>query len=235
MTARTFGGPRCPGRAANRSRHARTAGAAGAPWPHEPSPAPYARLRVALDRRTRALRPGRAWPPAARPRPEIDARGGEPARAGWPPTRSRSAPPCCATTTRSASGRLILLHDPAGHEAWEGTLRLVTYVTAELDAEMATDPLLPEVGWSWLTDALDHHAPLQGGRRHRHPDAVDPVRRPVRHAAHGRHRDPRLVDPGRPRTSSAHLDAWCALLASTAGLPPPGVVALPGRLGLAGR
>jgi hypothetical protein len=25
----------------------------------------------------------------------------------------------------------------------------------------------------------------------------------------------------------AHLDAWCALLSSTAGLPPPGVAALP--------
>ena len=36
-----------------------------------------------------------------------------------------------------ASGRLILLHDPAGHEAWEGTLRLVTYVTAEVDADLA--------------------------------------------------------------------------------------------------
>ncbi|GAB3956502.1 hypothetical protein GCM10027614_68920 [Micromonospora vulcania] len=31
-----------------------------------------------------------------------------------------------------ANGRLILLHDPVGHEAWQGTLRLVTYVTAEL-------------------------------------------------------------------------------------------------------
>src|ERR671916_1673393 len=54
-----------------------------------------------------------------------------------------------------ATGRLILLHDPAGHEAWEGTLRLVTYVTAELEPELATDPLLPAVGWTWLTDALD--------------------------------------------------------------------------------
>ena len=54
-----------------------------------------------------------------------------------------------------ATGRLILLHDPAGHEAWDGTLRLVTYVTAELEAELAADPLLPGVGWSWLTDALD--------------------------------------------------------------------------------
>src|SRR3954466_5296221 len=53
-----------------------------------------------------------------------------------------------------ATGRLVLLHDPAGHEAWGGTLRLVTYVTAELESELATDPLLPAVGWSWLTDAL---------------------------------------------------------------------------------
>ena len=31
-----------------------------------------------------------------------------------------------------ATGRLVLLHDPAGHEAWDGTMRLVTYVTAEI-------------------------------------------------------------------------------------------------------
>jgi hypothetical protein len=37
-----------------------------------------------------------------------------------------------------ASGRLVLLHDPDGHEAWDGVLRLVAYV-----------------GWSWLTSALD--------------------------------------------------------------------------------
>src|SRR5213592_669823 len=53
-----------------------------------------------------------------------------------------------------ATGRLILLHDPAGHDAWDGTMRLVTYVTAELEPELAADPLLPGVGWSWLTDAL---------------------------------------------------------------------------------
>src|ERR1044071_2365038 len=54
-----------------------------------------------------------------------------------------------------ATGRLILLHDPAGHEAWQGTMRLVTYVTAELEPELAADPLLPTVGWSWLVEALD--------------------------------------------------------------------------------
>src|SRR3712207_6018190 len=53
-----------------------------------------------------------------------------------------------------ATGRLILLHDPAGHDAWEGDLRLVSYVTADLEPDLAGDPLLPTVGWTWLTDAL---------------------------------------------------------------------------------
>ncbi len=50
-----------------------------------------------------------------------------------------------------ADGRLVLLHDPAGHDAWHGTFRLVTLVRAELEPEMAADPLLPDVCWSWLT------------------------------------------------------------------------------------
>jgi hypothetical protein len=132
-----------------------------------------------------------------------------------------------------ASGRLILLHDPSGHEAWEGTLRLVTFVTAELDAEMATDPFLPEVGWSWLIDALDHHGA--------HYKAVAGT---VTQTLSTRFGDlagqPPTADieiraswTPTDRDLEPHLDAWCALLASTAGLPPPGVVALPARFGLA--
>ena len=54
-----------------------------------------------------------------------------------------------------AFGRLILLHDPDGSEAWDGTMRLVAYIQADLDPSEAVDPLLPEVAWSWLVDALD--------------------------------------------------------------------------------
>jgi Protein of unknown function (DUF3000) len=59
----------------------------------------------------------------------------------------------------AGTGRLILLHDPAGADGWTGTFRLVIQVHAEVEEEMAADPLLGEVGWSWLTDALDEHAP----------------------------------------------------------------------------
>lgn len=54
------------------------------------------------------------------------------------------------------TGRLVLLHDPEARDAWNGTFRMVSYLRAPLDPEQADDPLLLAVGWSWLTDALDH-------------------------------------------------------------------------------
>jgi hypothetical protein len=150
-----------------------------------------------------------------------------------------------------ASGRLILLHDPDGHEAWgPGTLRLVTYVNAELEADLAADPLLPTVGWSWLVDALEtHEAPyaalggtvtqttstrfgelasrtsqLSGELASR---TGQPSGELSAHAG-GATADLELRASWTPLGGElgVHMRAWCALLASTAGLPPPGVTAL---------
>lgn len=153
-----------------------------------------------------------------------------------------------------ANGRLILLHDPAGHEAWGGTLRLVTYVTATLEVDLAADPLLPTVAWTWLTDALAvqgaQYRAIGGtvtqtlstrfGELAGSTGAAGTATRgglaPV--GATG------SPDPGEgaaPTTGDveiraswtpqdedlrAHLLAWCTLLSSTAGLPPPGVTVL---------
>src|SRR4029077_8198325 len=56
-----------------------------------------------------------------------------------------------------STGRLILLHDPAGNDSWDGTFRCVAYARAEIDLEMITDPALADVGWSRLTEALAAH------------------------------------------------------------------------------
>src|SRR5580658_8325589 len=58
-----------------------------------------------------------------------------------------------------ASGRLVLLYDPAGQQGWAGPLRIIVYISAELDPEIAADPLIGQVGWSWLTEALEHRTP----------------------------------------------------------------------------
>ena len=55
------------------------------------------------------------------------------------------------------SGRLVLLHDPAGNDAWDGTFRCVTFSKADVEPEMVRDPLLADVGWTWLLEALSNH------------------------------------------------------------------------------
>ncbi|HLL67641.1 MAG TPA: DUF3000 domain-containing protein [Micromonosporaceae bacterium] len=128
-----------------------------------------------------------------------------------------------------ATGRLILLHDPAGHEAWDGTMRLVTYVTAELEPELATDPLLPAVGWSWLVDALE-------GEDARYTAAGGTVTQTLSTRFGELAGPPTAADleiraSWTPRDTDLgpHLRGWCSLLAATAGLPPEGVTALPDR------
>lgn len=161
---------------------------------------------------------------SARPRPEIELEE--------VPAPQRLAPYSYAlsgTVLRHgeevATGRLILLHDPAGHEAWEGTLRLVTYVTAELEPELAADPLLPAVGWSWLIEALD-------GFEARYTAAGGTVTQTLS-TRFGELAGPPSAADVEIRASwtplddlGAHIRAWCEVLASTAGLPPPGVTAL---------
>jgi hypothetical protein len=126
----------------------------------------------------------------------------------------------------SATGRLVLLHDPAGQEAWEGTLRLVGFVRAELDVEFAGDPLLPAVGWSWLTEALS-----SCGAAH---VALGGTVTQTSSARFGDISGPERADDVELRASwtpvgddlAPHAEAFCELIAAAAGLPPVGVVAL---------
>ena len=130
------------------------------------------------------------------------------------------------------SGRLVLLHDPAGNPAWDGTFRCVTYARAEVDADMGTDPLLAPVGWSWLMDALERHQAT-----YRAPSgtvtavssqsfgsmAGDPQRIEVEIRASWTP----VVQVG--ADIAAHVRAWQDLLCMVAGLPllPEGVVPIP--------
>lgn len=54
------------------------------------------------------------------------------------------------------SGRFVLLYDRAGQDGWAGPFRVIAYLRADLEPEIAADPLIGQVGWSWLTEALDN-------------------------------------------------------------------------------
>jgi len=125
-----------------------------------------------------------------------------------------------------AFGRLILLHDPSGDDAWRGTLRLVAYVQADVEAALASDPFLPQVAWSWLTEALEEDAgPLTalGGTvtctsSVRYGDIAGP---PQAHQLELR-ASWTALDPD----LTGHAQAFCRVLAEAAGLPPVGVTSL---------
>jgi Protein of unknown function (DUF3000) len=125
-----------------------------------------------------------------------------------------------------ATGRLVLLHDPDGSEAWDGVLRLVSFASAELEEQIGSDPMLPAVGWSWLTGALDER-----GAAHR---AVGGTVTQTTSTRFGDLAGPRTTITVEVRASwtadsadmGPHLHAFVDLLCAAAGLPPEGVAVL---------
>jgi hypothetical protein len=138
-------------------------------------------------------------PAAARPgRPDLDSAAGE---IGW--------------------GSFVLLYDPAGQDGWTGPFRVVVYLRADLEAEIAADPLIGQVGWSWLTEALD--ARTAGYRQ-----ASGSVTRVVTEGFGTKDGEPMATSfelraswsPLRPGDLGEHLSAWCDALCTASGLPP---------------
>lgn len=119
-----------------------------------------------------------------------------------------------------ASGRCVLLHDPAGPESWQGTFRVVTFVRAWIEPDLAADPLLHDVAWAWVTEALDDAGAVYrersgtvtrtqsisfGGLIERQPRGEIEVRSS-------------WTAVGTPQDMAHHVQAWMSLVATTAGL-----------------
>ena len=166
---------------------------------------------------------------------------------GWPAPRKLApyAFALAATAYRdgeeAGTGKLVLLYDPDGQDGWTGPFRIVCHVHADVEEEMAADPLLGEVGWSWLTDALDLHAPGYAV-----PSGT--VTREITEGFGSKSDEPpatgfELRASWCPATSSREdsadsadelsgaVVAWCDLLAAAAGLPAQGTVAISSRAG----
>jgi len=129
-----------------------------------------------------------------------------------------------------AWGRFVLLYDPAGQDGWAGPFRVIAYVRAELEPEIAADPLVGQVGWSWLTEALDAKSAGYAA-----PSGT--VTRVVTEGFGTKQGEPLATEfemraswsPTSARNDSfeldRHVDAWVDALCIASGLPPvaPGV------------
>jgi len=129
-----------------------------------------------------------------------------------------------------ATGRFVLLYDPAGQDAWEGTFRAVTFVRAALESDLGADPLVGQIGWTWLQEALQNCDAS-------YVAAGCTVTRVVSESFGSLSDRPPTVEL-EVRASwtptgdvGAHLQAWAGLLCTVGGLPPlpQGVAALPRR------
>ncbi|WP_084078189.1 DUF3000 domain-containing protein [Demequina sp. NBRC 110057] len=128
-----------------------------------------------------------------------------------------------------ASGRFVLLHDPDGHDAWDGRYRVVALVKAQVEPEVGADEMWADVAWSWLEESLDGvpHRARGGtvtkvtnssyGELAERPDEV--------------HVELRVSWTPLDNDMEPHVQAWTDLLATCAGVPPlpEGVTMLPGR------
>ncbi|MDS1268860.1 DUF3000 domain-containing protein [Lipingzhangella sp. LS1_29] len=119
-----------------------------------------------------------------------------------------------------ALGRLIVLYDPDQSREWPGPLRIVAYVGAELESEMAADPLVGEVTWSWLTEGLSTHTDGQ--------QALSGTVTRATTEGFGTKADQSTSTEVELRASwtpvsvelSGHMAAWLEVMCAIAGLPP---------------
>jgi hypothetical protein len=130
-------------------------------------------------------------------------------------------------------GRFVLLFDAAGQPGWDGKHRIIGYARAELEPDIGADPLINEVGWSWLIEALD-------SRTTGYRNISGTVTTVVTQGFGGKQDEPTSTGfelraswspgvTGEPSSElGGHLAAWCDVVCMAAGLPPlaPGVAAL---------
>jgi hypothetical protein len=147
-------------------------------------------------------------------------------------------------------GRFVLLYDPAGQRGWGGPFRIIAHIRVDLEPEIAADPLVGEVGWSWLTEALEARAVgyqqtsgtvtrvvTEGfGAKQGEPTTTEFELRaswspacqwpgtgqPGTGQADGGQPDGGEQDAGLPGGLGldGHVAAWCDVLCAAAGLPP---------------
>ncbi|MBW8763527.1 MAG: DUF3000 domain-containing protein [Microbacterium sp.] len=117
------------------------------------------------------------------------------------------------------TGRFVLLHDPDGPAAWDGPWRIVLFAQAPLETEIGTDPLLADVAWSWLVDALDSRGAVYHSASGTSTKTLSKGFGGLAVEGDGAQIELRASwtpeGPFRP-----HVEAWAELVGMLAGLPP---------------
>jgi hypothetical protein len=130
-------------------------------------------------------------------------------------------------------GRFVLLHDPAEPDAWGGAFRVVCFAQAPLEPEIAVDPFLADVAWSWLIDALRSREAGYIAASGTATKTLSTGFGELSDQGDGAQIEIRASWTPVSTDIAPHVDGWGELLCMLAGLPPTsdGVSLLSGRRG----
>ncbi len=119
-----------------------------------------------------------------------------------------------------ALGRFMLLYDPRCPEAWEGDFRVVSYIRATVEPDVAAEQMLSSVAWDWLLEALDR-------KEARHNRAGGTATRAFSQGFGILEEDSERIEielraswTPRGPDMQRHLEAWADMVCTYAGLPP---------------
>lgn len=128
------------------------------------------------------------------------------------------------------TGRFILLHDPDEPEPWGGAWRIVCFAQAPLESEIGTDPLLADVAWSWLVDALASRGASYSAASGTATKTLSKGFGSLTAQGDGAQIELRASWSPKP-PFGPHVEAWAELVCMLAGLPPgsEGIVTLGSR------
>ena len=119
-----------------------------------------------------------------------------------------------------ADGRFVVLHDAAGQDGWHGTFRVVAMLRTTVESELATDPMLGDVAWSWLTDALGAHDAVALGLAGSVTRVINDSFGGLTERGSSSELEIRASWSPEGPDLGPHLAAWTDALATCAGLPP---------------
>lgn len=118
------------------------------------------------------------------------------------------------------TGRIVILYDDTEPGAWGGSLRVICFAKAPLESDLGLDPMLADVAWSWLIEALDGR-----GANYHSPSGTATKTINTGYGELGGRTDGTEIEIRASWTPAdaelmTHVEAWGDLLCQLAGLPP---------------
>jgi hypothetical protein len=130
------------------------------------------------------------------------------------------------TEQNFADSRVVVLYNPEGDPAWNSLVRIIIFLKAEVESELADDPLILQIAWQWLEEALGKF----------NASAQELSGTVTRTSAKGfgaiDEESPSTIEiraswsPIDTNQTAQHIKAWGELVCVAAGLSPEGITEL---------